>query len=541
MKRIVLITLIAALLASPAAAQMKTRESVGLEGIFGWFPANSKDLKAAVGKYLTDAGTVAVEGKPIAIIAPHAGYNYAGPTMGYAYKALAGQKYDRVVILAPSHVVGFAGGHIGDWDYYSTPMGSSELDRIACRKLLVSGIVSTQPRADDKEYSIQNQLPFLETVLPDARIVPIIVGGPQTDDNIRKLGDALRSVATPDTLYVVSSDFTHYGERYHYEPYKGAADLKAAVRKGDEAAVDLIAADDLTGFRALMKKRDAPTICGSEAIAVLLRVLEGRKDIRGRLVHYAASGERSGDWSNSVSYAAVVLSRVEGGAEAPMDVTTVVERGPGKDEPEKVPEKLSDEDMKTLLVIAREQLERIVRDKKTIDPRDYRWDIGRKLLAQGATFVTLKNGDNLRGCMGDTMPSKPIYMSVAQNTVNAIRRDKRFAKNPVTAAELPKIEIEVTVLSPFKAVPSYTDIVVGRHGVYMEKDDANAIFLPQVAAEQKWDRDTMLKELCLKAGLKGDAYKEPGCRLWVFEGQSFNEYEMKRKEAEKERPLHWND
>jgi len=176
-----------------------------------------------------------------------------------------------------------------------------------------------------------------------------------------------------------------------------------------------------------------------------------------------------------------------------------------------------------------------------VDVRDYRWDIGRKLLSQGATFVTLKNGDELRGCIGDIRPSKPIYTSVLQNTVNAARRDPRFLRHPITEAELPKIEIEITVLTPFKLVPSYTDIVVGKHGVYMEKGDASAVFLPQVAVEQHWDRDTMLRELSLKAGLDANAYKEPGCKFQVFEGQVFNEYDMRRKEAEKERPQHWND
>ena len=541
MKRIILVAMLAALIAAPVAAQMKTRESVGIEGFMGWFPEDRGQLKAMVDKYLAAAGDVKVEGKPIAIIAPHAGYQFSGATAAYAYKPLFGQTYDRVVIIAPSHDrVGFAGGHIGDWDYYSTPLGASELDKIACRKLLVSKICNTQPRADAQEHSLQNQIPFLQTVLPGVKIVPIIVGGPQTDENIRRLGDEIRSVTTADTLFVISSDFTHYGERFYYTPIKEGS-VKEGVRKLDQGAIDLICANNLKGFRAYMAQRDAPTICGAEPIAVLLRILEGRKDIRGALVQYANSGDRTGDYAqNAVSYAAIVLSKIPGAGEVPLEVKTVVEVGPGKDKPEPIPDKVSEDDQKLLLLMAREQLVKVVAEKKVIDPRDYRWDMSRKILSQGATFVTLTNNERLRGCIGDILPSKPIYLSVLRNTINAWR-DPRFTRDPITAAELPKIEIEITVLTPFVIIPSYTDIVVGKHGVYMEKGAASAIFLPQVATEQKWDRDTMLQQLSLKARLDANAYKEPGCKFWVFEGQIFNESEMRRKEAEKEKPRHWND
>ncbi len=137
MKRIILLVLAAALaVASPAFGQLKTRESVNLGGLYGWFPDKRQDLQAMVDKFLADAGDVAVDGKPIAIIAPHAGYKYSGATAAYAYKTLVGKTYDRVIILAPSHYAGFAGGHVGDWDAYSTPLSSSPLDKIACRRLL---------------------------------------------------------------------------------------------------------------------------------------------------------------------------------------------------------------------------------------------------------------------------------------------------------------------------------------------------------------------------------------------------------------------
>ncbi len=529
MMRIALTAAIVAALALPAFGQTKTRESEGIGGVFGWFPDNRRDLKEMVEKFLADAPDVKVEGKPIAVIVPHGQYKFCGPTAAAAFKALAGQTYDRVVILGPAHNAAFPGGHVGEWDYYSTPMGSSELDKIACRKLLTSGAAATQPKADEKEQSIQNVLPFLETLLNDVKIVPVLIGGKQSENSIRRLGDAVRSVSTPDTLYVVSTDFTAYGQAYFYTPYKD--NLKENIRKGDQAAIDLILSNNLAGFRALMKKPDALNLDGAEAISVLLRALEGRKDIRGRLLQYANTAEMIGDYSKSTSFAGIVLTKVAGAAEEPLKVETIIE-DMGDKKPEKVPQKLSEADEQTLLQIARDQLTKTIKDKKTADPSEYRADVGRKLLSQGATSVVLRKNDRLRGESGDVRPEKPIYISVLWNTIRAAR-DSHFAKNPITEADLPDVDIEITVLSPFVAAAGYTDIEMGKHGVFMSKGTKYAIMLPRTALEAHWDRDAMLKQLCLKAGLGENDYKDAGCRFWVFEAQTFCESEYRMKDADK--------
>lgn len=205
--------------------------------------------------------------------------------------------------------------------------------------------------------------------------------------------------------------------------------------------------------------------------------------------------------------------------------------------PEKAPADaagtVDEAEQKLLLTMAREQVEKIVREGKTIAARDYPWKLTPGIERAAGTFVTLKNKGRLRGCIGDIIPTKPLYQSVLANAVNAARNDHRFFDNPITADELPKIDIEITVLTPMKPIAKYTDIVIGKHGVLLEVRGHRAVFLPQVAVEQKWDLDTMLRELSMKAGLPANAYKDPAAKFQVFEGQVFGEKEAQEKPKEK--------
>jgi hypothetical protein len=525
--------------ARQAPAQPKVRECAGIEGGFGWFPADRKDLQAAVDKYLADAGNVTVEGRPVAIVAPHAGYRFSGPTAAYAFKSLEGLKYSRVILMGPSHYVPILGGSITDVDAYATPLGQVELDKPAVRTLLASGACRSFPAdAKDQEHSLQNEIPFLQTVLKDWKLVPIVVGEFREEADVEKLADAVKALATPDTLIVVSSDFTHYGPRFDFTPF--ATDLKENIRKLDQGAADRICAVDYKGFHDYMTKTRA-TICGRNPITVLLAMLDGRKDIRGKLVRYGSSGEMTGDYGDSVSYAAIVLSKVDSGAprassephlESRMAVAAGAGEGAARDD--KLPEKLNPAEQKLLLTMARTQLEKAIKEGRLVDPKDYGWVLTPKLQADGAVFVTLTNHGELRGCIGDIIAHQPLYQSVLVHTVNAAVRDYRFAGNPITAKELPDVDVEISYLTPMKLIAGYAGIVVGKHGVLLEKDGLRAVFLPQVAAEQKWDRDTMLKFLSLKAGLPPDAWKE-GCVFHVFEAQVFGEKELGKTGAEEKK------
>jgi AmmeMemoRadiSam system protein A len=130
----------------------------------------------------------------------------------------------------------------------------------------------------------------------------------------------------------------------------------------------------------------------------------------------------------------------------------------------------------------------------------------KRLMANGATFVTINRNGYLRGCIGNIEPVVPLFRSVINNAVSACSKDPRFP--PMTRAELSNLEIEVTVLSPLEPLQDINTIRIGTHGLYLVKGWNTGILLPQVAEEYKWDVPTFLEQVSLKAGLAKDAWKD---------------------------------
>ena len=141
------------------------------------------------------------------------------------------------------------------------------------------------------------------------------------------------------------------------------------------------------------------------------------------------------------------------------------------------------------------------------------------LSAPGSAFVTLRSGGRLRGCIGYTEPHAPLYRIVQECVVAAASEDPRFPK--VTAEEVPHLRIEISVLSPLAAIRP-EDVVPGVHGLMIRKGDHRGLLLPQVAPEQGWDRETFLSQVCVKAGLPPDAWKEEA-DLFSFTAEVFGE------------------
>jgi AmmeMemoRadiSam system protein A len=157
------------------------------------------------------------------------------------------------------------------------------------------------------------------------------------------------------------------------------------------------------------------------------------------------------------------------------------------------------------------------------------WPTGPRQERRQGVFVTLDRRDpdevrtrgRLRGCTGQPEPTFPLYYGTVQAALDAALRDPRF--EPVVAAELSRLEVEVTVLSPRRPVASWHDIRLGIHGIVLGKGDKAALFLPQVAPEQGWTLEQTLDALAEKAGLPTDGWKE-GASFSVFTGQVFEEH-----------------
>ncbi|HUS46274.1 MAG TPA: AmmeMemoRadiSam system protein A [Phycisphaerae bacterium] len=181
---------------------------------------------------------------------------------------------------------------------------------------------------------------------------------------------------------------------------------------------------------------------------------------------------------------------------------------------------LTDADRRALLKSARQTLGALLSGK----PVPRLSGPSPTLAAPGGAFVTLKNQGRLRGCIGTFQSAKPLWETVQQMTA-AATRDPRFLSNPISAGELDKIDVEISVLSPLEKVSDpMKEIQLGRHGISIEGPHGSGCFLPQVAEETGWSKEEFLSMCCShKAGLAPDAWKQPNVAVYRFEADVFGE------------------
>jgi hypothetical protein len=319
---------------------------------------------------------------------------------------------------------------------------------------------------------------------------------------IERTAKALSKIIDDSTVVVVSSDFTHYGPRFDYTPKFKTSDVKKGISDLDHGAINAILKTDSKGFLEYVEKKQS-TICGRNPIAILLKLFEiNNWEPDSKLLKYTTSGELTGDWENSVSYAAIALSAV----------TPIIDK-----------KYLNRDEEKELIRLSRHVLTSFVnKGTSTFADRELK---GFKLTAavkqELGVFVTLKEHGNLRGCIGYITGMMPLYQGVIENTMNAAANDPRFS--PVKAGELKDISIEISVMTPLEKVNSLDEIKVGRDGLVLKNGYSSGVFLPQVPVEQNWDKTTYLEELGLKAGLDKKAYKASGTVLYKFSAQVFGE------------------
>jgi AmmeMemoRadiSam system protein A len=171
---------------------------------------------------------------------------------------------------------------------------------------------------------------------------------------------------------------------------------------------------------------------------------------------------------------------------------------------------LTDAEKATLFAIAEDTLRACV-EQIRVNLATY--TLTDRLKVPTATFVTLNRHGHLRGCIGSLAPVTALFQSVHDNTIQAALQDHRF--RPVTAAELAELEVRVSILSPIVPLESLADFHLGEHGIIVEKQGRRAVFLPEVALEQHWNKASTLNALCGKAGLPTDAWRA-GADFSVF-------------------------
>ncbi|KAI7820982.1 hypothetical protein BC939DRAFT_399064 [Gamsiella multidivaricata] len=293
-----------------------------------WYSSNKQDLDRQLTGWLTAVGAATSDGDPVpinglrAIIAPHAGYSYSGPAAGYAYKCIQPEFFKRVFILGPSHHVYLSGCAISKCPKYSTPLGDLIIDHEVVNKALEKtgqfGYMSQE--TDEDEHSIEMHLPYVYKVfehhMDKVQIVPILVGA-LTETTERQYGKLLAPyLDDPQNLFIVSSDFCHWGQRFDYTYYvdnKGV--VSDSIRTLDREGMDKIEQQNHANFCKYLKKT-RNTICGRHPIGVLMAALEadatnnGNK-YRTRFVHYAQSSGARNASDSSVSYASAFVQQAQ--------------------------------------------------------------------------------------------------------------------------------------------------------------------------------------------------------------------------------------
>jgi AmmeMemoRadiSam system protein B/AmmeMemoRadiSam system protein A len=471
-----------------------------------WYFDDAEALREQIESFFQKAQVKPVD-NVIALILPHAGYRYSGQTAVCGLKT-TDKKYKRIVVIGLSHRISLEEIlSVPRVTHYETPLGQIPLDVEFINKLLKYSIFQNVPQTHKYEHSVQIELPLLQYSQKDFKLVPIVAGSCSLQ-TIAEAGNILRSLVDEGTLVVASSDFVHYGRSHLYVPF--TENIPEQIKELDMRAYEYIAALDAKGFLEY-KYKTGVTICGSVPIAVLLSMLQ--EPAKAELIKYTTSGELANDFTNSVSYLSIAFS------------------GSWQNNPEIKPQannpelELTEDDKKQLLALARKTIVSALRTQRVPQASELGVSISSAMKYPRAVFVTLKKHSQLRGCIGDIFPQRPLYKSVIRNAINACFNDRRFL--PVTEEECNDITIEISALTAPEPVASSSDIRVGIDGVVLSKDGRSAVFLPQVAPEQGWDVNQMLTQLSLKAQLPADAWKE-GASFLVFQADVFGESHLSK-------------
>ena len=446
-----------------------------------FYPASREPLTSMIDGFLRQVETSLSSDKDIrAVIAPHAGYVYSGQTAAWAYKQVMGRPYRTVVILAPSHRFGFKGCSIYTQGGFETPLGVAKIDASRAAELARKTGYSFLASAHLQEHAVEVQVPFIQRVLPEARIVPVVMGIPDKKTIDRLAGALAELMAEADVLVVASTDMSHFLPK------------NEASRLDGETAALLQALNTKELVRKVEKHENI--MCGGAPVAAALLAAQRLGPAAVDILAYSDSSDAGAPGDSVVGYLAAAVS--------------ISSSNPVL--------ALSEDEQKELLECARAAVTASVRENRIVEykPRNS------SLLDKKGAFVTLKENGQLRGCIGFIEPDFPLYLTVMQAAVYAALNDPRF--DAVRAEEVDELEIEISVLSPLRKITDPTLVQVGKHGLLITSGDRKGLLLPQVPVENGWGREAFLQNACLKAGIPRDSWKS-GAEIFVFEALVFHE------------------
>jgi MEMO1 family protein len=437
----------------------------------------------------------------VAIIAPHAGYIYSGKVAASAYHQLpTDYEYDHVFIIGSSHHSNFDGASIYSEGNFITPLGIARVDLTLTRKLIANNpdIFVSRTEIQSKEHSLEVQVPFLQYLFKEQlTIVPIVIAT-QKQSTINKIAIALAPYFGGNNLFIISTDFSHYPK--YEDAYLVDKITSDAIMKNNAVVFfNTLKSNEDKGIQNL-----ATSICGWSSMLMLLEITEKLRDIHFHEIQYMNSGDADlGSKDRVVGYNAMVVTASTGSLLNNRQQQF----------------RLSKEEKDELLHIARNSIASYLKNGKVTDIEITR--LSSNLQTNAGAFVTLNKDGELRGCIGSFGSGTPLYQVVQEMAVAAATRDYRFS--PVSADELPDIEVEISVLSPMHRIQSVDEIQLGKHGIYIKKGSQSGTFLPQVAVQTGWDLEEFLGHCARdKAGIGWDGWKD--AEIYVYEAYIFSEH-----------------
>jgi AmmeMemoRadiSam system protein B len=285
-----------------------------------WYEARKERLRGQLQSWLAAPSDTEIPAGCRAIIVPHAGYSYSGATAAFSYKAVAAaaNSVRRIFVLGPSHHVYLQKASVSGAGRLETPLGDLVVDAEVRAKLVDSGLFETlTEEMDEEEHSIELHLPYIAEVMAPGSpafeqltVVPIMIGNLDSSSAKRYASVLAPYFNEPNNVFVVSSDFCHWGARFQFMPFdetKGA-DIHNYIEWLDKRGMALIEAQDRQGFSAYIRETEN-TICGRNPIILLLAILEqSNKPLDVRFVKYAQSSPAKTRNDSSVSYASAIVS-----------------------------------------------------------------------------------------------------------------------------------------------------------------------------------------------------------------------------------------
>jgi MEMO1 family protein len=460
-----------------------------------FYSADKETLKNDLAQLFAGNGGKQESALVRAIISPHAGYVFSGKIAASAFASISPEShYKNIFIIGSSHVMAFDGASVYNVGDYITPLGKVKVNKEIAEKLKTGNSCFRFPvSSHSQEHSLEVQIPFIQYYFKDPPpIVPIIIGT-SNKNTIKEIAAALKPWFNSDNLFVISSDFSHY-------PSYDEANIV------DKVTADAIVTGNAELFLNVIQKNSdkaisglATSMCGWTSGLTLLYLTGKDPGLEFKKIAYCNSGDsRFGNKDEVVGYNAIIVTERK---------TAVKDTRNNESEVS-----FTGEEKNKLFSIARGSIKKMLYENKrqTLDPAVIPPGLNKKMGA----FVTLKIKGELRGCIGRFISNEPLYEVVNQMAEASAFEDTRFS--PLTKEEFEKTEIEISVLGPLKKISDTSEIILGKHGIYIKKDFRSGTMLPQVAIEQKWTLDEFLGYTSReKAGLGWLGWKD--AEIFIYE------------------------